>query len=114
MSKSQGERKVKAKNTVLCSQIDYIITHGFGDNKILFNYLFGKIKIYFLSAVYQQNDEYAKDLYVKLGNVHFWNYKQVWRMVPAKRDFLPPLSRLLPPAIGYRVGLYLMRVLWKK
>lgn len=114
MDKSQGERKVWARNTVLSSQIDYVITHGQSDNKLLFDYLFGKIKIYFLSSAYQQNEEYAKDLFIKLANIHFWTYRQTWRMVPAKRDFIPPLCRMLPTVIGYRVCRWFMHFLWRK
>lgn len=114
MSKSQGERKVKAKNTVLCSQIDYVITHGFGDNKLLFDYLYGKIKILFLSSLFRENREYALDLYTKLGAVHFWTYKQIWRMLPAKRDIVPPLSRLLPEGAGFRFCMWSLSYLWRK
>lgn len=114
MDKSQGERKVKTKNTILCSQIDYVITHGQSDNKILFDYLYGKIKVYFLSELYRDNRDYSLDLFTKLGEVHFWTISQLWRMVPAKRDIIPPLSRILPKSLGFRFASFVLPYLWRK
>lgn len=114
MSESQGERRVLAKNSVLCNQIDYVITHGQSDNKLLFDYLFGKLKIYFLSELYRKNREYALDLYTKLGDAHFWTNKQVWRMLPAKRDIVLPIRRILPKSLGFKFTMWVLPYLWRK
>lgn len=111
MAKSNGERRVKALNTILSSQIDFVNTHGLGANKLAFDYLFPRIKGYLYSPLYRENPQYAVDLYAKLEAIHFWSYRQLWEMVPARRDFFPYLCRLFPQSAGlwfYRkvVGLW--------
>lgn len=113
MAKSMGERRVKALNTILCSQIDYAITHGCGGSKQVFDYLFPRIKGYFLSPSYRNSESYTSDLYSKFSAIHFWSYAQLWRWVPAKRDFVPYLCRLLPQSMGLRFYQRAGKLLWK-
>lgn len=113
MAKSMGERRVKALNTILCSQIDYVITHGLDDSKQAFNYLFPRIKGYFLNPLYKSCELYTVDLYRKFSSIHFWSYAQLWCMVPAKRDFVPYLCRLLPDPVGLNFYLWAGARLWK-
>lgn len=100
MSQSVGTKRALAYNTILSSQIDYALTHGWGDNKAVFDFLFPKIKRYFLRASYQEHPALAEDLYRKLNASHFWTYRQLYRMVYAKRDLIAPLCRFLPDFIG--------------
>lgn len=110
MAKSVGDRRVMALNTILCSQIDYVITHGEGANKEAFDYLFPRIKGYFWN--YRQNQPYTQDLYRKFRSIHFWTYTQLWQQVPAKRDFVPYLCRLLPESMGLRFYQRVGSCLW--
>lgn len=112
MAELREESDVRAKNSILCGQIDYAVTHGQDNNKALFDYLFSRIKIYFLSPRYRTNEAYAADLFTKLGAAHFWSYGQVWRMLPARRDVLPVLSRLLPQSLGLRFCQWVWPRIW--
>lgn len=113
MSSLKEEKRAKALNTILCDQIDFVNTHGLSNDRIAFNYLFPRIKHNFFSPLYRQHPEYASDLYDKLERIHYWPFIRLWQMVPAKRDFVPSLSRMLPKSIGFWFYRKVSQLVWK-
>lgn len=112
MSQSAGARRMLALNTILSCQIDYAITHGLGDNRLVFDRLFPKIKGYFFNPDFRHNASLSLDLYTKLDAAHFWSYRQLWRQVHARRDFFPYLCRILPVRLGIKFYRWLGKKLW--
>lgn len=113
MSQSVGDVRVKAFNTILCAKIDYAILHGWGNDKLVFDNLFPKIKGGFFSSAFRQDKRHAVDLFTKLKKANFWTCRQLWLLVPAKRDFFPYLSRFLPEAVGLSCYMRIGALVWK-
>lgn len=112
MSHSAGAGRALAYNTILSNQIDYALTHGRGDSKAVFDFLFPKLKQYFFMTLYRENPALAEDLYRKVDASHFWTIRQQWRMVPAKRDVIPLLCRFMPEPLGLWFYQHTVAWLW--